>query len=199
MYVQDMFERALMEEIAGEQIVAPGVYLQQMPSPCYSNSRFVLYMLPLAMLFAWLLPVAMTTKVVVREKERRVKEFVKMMGVSEGLLRLSWFLHSLVVSLVTMAIITLLLKVFKLLPKTDWLILFLFLTLYAVVMLSYSFLVSAFFNNANLAASVSALIYFLVLFVQFSVVQNLYSINPYITGLCVSENSGIQALCLGDK
>ncbi len=185
-----------MEEIAGQRISSPGVYLQQMPYPCYKFDYFavaLLFLLPLAMLFAWLFPVAMATRAVVREKERRLKEFMKMMGVSEGLLRLSWFLHSMMVLLISVAGITILLKAFELLPKTHWLILFLFLTLYAVVMLSYSYLVSAFFNNANLAACVSALIYFVALFIHVSLVPDLYSHNLIVIGICVS---GIIEVCL---
>lgn len=73
-FVQDMIERAVMEEIIGDRVASPGVYLQEMPYPCYKRDRFtisLLYVLPLAMLFAWLFPVAMTTRAVVREKETR--------------------------------------------------------------------------------------------------------------------------------
>lgn len=179
----------MIEEIAGHRIASPGVYLQEMPYPCYKDDRFtysLLYVLPLAMLFAWLFPVAMTTRTVVREKETRLKEFMKMMGVTEGLLRLSWFLHSLVVLLFSVVLITSILKLSGVLPATNVLVLFLFLTLYAVVMLSYSFLVSAFFNNANLAACVAALIYFLVFFAHVTIVSNLNSLHPVVIGVCVS-------------
>lgn len=179
----------MVEEIVGHRVASPGVYLQEMPYPCYKSDPFtisLLYVMPLAMLFAWLFPVAMTVRAVVREKETRLKEFMKMMGVSEGLLRLSWFLHSTFILLISVIGITLLLKCGGVLPATDWLILFLFLTLYAVVMLSYSFLVSVFFNNANLAACVAALLYFLVLFAHVTIVPNLNSLSPVVIGLSVS-------------
>lgn len=188
-FVQDMIERAVMEEILGHRMASPGVYLQEMPYPCFKSDEFtisLLYVLPLAMLFAWLFPVAMTARAVVREKETRLKEYMKMMGVGEGLLRLSWFLHSMGVLLISVVFITLLLKLSGVLPATDGFILFLFLTLYAVVMLSYSFLVSVFFNNANLAACVAALIYFLVFFAHMSIVPNLRALSPVVIGLCVS-------------
>jgi ABC-type transport system involved in multi-copper enzyme maturation permease subunit len=189
-FVQDMIERAMMEEIVGDRVASPGVYIQEMPYPCFKRDRFtysLLYVLPLAMLFAWLFPVAMTARAVVREKETRLKEYMKMMGVSEGLLRVSWFLHSMAVLLFSVVGITLLLKLSGILPATDGFILFLFLMLYAVVMLSYSFLVSVFFDNANLAACVAALIYFLVFFAHISIVPNLYSLSPYVIGVCVSS------------
>lgn len=188
-FVQDMIERAVLEEVVGDRVASPGVYIQEMPYPCFKRDRFtisMLYVLPLAMLFAWLFPVAMTARAVVREKETRLKEFMKMMGVGEGLLRVSWFLHSMAVLLVSVVGITLLLKLSGILPATDGFILFLFLTLYAVVMLSYSFLVSVFFNNADLAACVAALLYFLVFFAHVSIVPNLSSLSPIAIGVCVS-------------
>ena len=54
--------------------------------------RFVLsmeFVLPMAMLFAWLFPVAMTVRAIVREKETRLKEYIKMVGVSDTQIRLS--------------------------------------------------------------------------------------------------------------
>ncbi len=194
-----MIERAMMEELAGHRIASPGVYLQEMPYPCFKYDRFtvtLIYVLPLAMLFAWLFPVAMTTRAVVREKESRLKEFMKMMGVSEGLLRLSWFLHSVVVLLLSVVCITVLLKALGVLPATNWFILFLFLTLYAVVMLSYSFLMSAFFNNANLAACVAALLYFLVFFAHVTIVPKLNSLSPIVIGLCVSASNDVEFECI---
>ncbi len=41
------------------------------------------------MLFVWLFPVAMTVRGVVLEKESRLKEYIKMMGVSDTQLHLS--------------------------------------------------------------------------------------------------------------
>ena len=37
---QDMVERALVDEIADERVASPGVYLHQMPYPCYKKDRY---------------------------------------------------------------------------------------------------------------------------------------------------------------
>ena len=47
------------------------------------------FVFPLAMLFVWLFPVAMTVRGVVLEKESRLKEYIKMVGVSDTQLNLS--------------------------------------------------------------------------------------------------------------
>ena len=62
---------------------------------------------------------------------------MKMMGLSEGVLRLSWFITSLAVFSVSIAIITGVLKVSQLLPYSDWSLVFLYLLLYAIAMISY--------------------------------------------------------------
>ena len=181
----------MVEEIIGSKVASPGLYVQQMPYPCYMLGRFnnpliMIYIVPLAMIFSWLFPIAMTTRAVVKEKETRMKEYMKMMGVGEGLLRLSWFLHSFLVLLVSVVGITLILKLSGILPAIDGLLLFLYLTLYATAMLSYSFLVSIFFTNANLAACVAALTYLMVLFAQVPLVTYFSSLSPVVIGICVS-------------
>lgn len=88
--------------------------------------------------------------------------------------------------MVTVLFITVLLKAGNILPLTDWSIVFLYLSLYALVMLGYSFLVSTFFTNANLAACVASLIYFMVLFAHTTLVAKQQDMSPFTVGLCVS-------------
>lgn len=47
------------------------------------------FVLAVAVLFAWLFPVAMTVRAIVREKQSRLKEYIKMVGVSDTQLRLA--------------------------------------------------------------------------------------------------------------
>ena len=139
-----------------------------------------------------------------REKETRLKEYIKMVGVSDSQIRLSTLIVSgnLVsrllcqpltdllpgmILLVSVCFITMLLKVGNILPLTHWSILFLFLCLYALVMLGYSFLVSTLFNNANLAACVASLLYFMVLFAHSVLIANQHQLSPLTLGLCVSH------------
>lgn len=63
------------------------------------------------MIFAWLFPVAMTIRGIVHEKELRLKEYMKMMGLGEGVLRGSWFITAATILSVSVIIITFLLKV----------------------------------------------------------------------------------------
>ena len=50
-------------------------------------------------------------RAIVSEKEQRLKEVMRMMGLGDGALRLSWYLTSLAVLTVSVAAIALILKV----------------------------------------------------------------------------------------
>uniref|UniRef100_A0A8D0ELY0 Uncharacterized protein n=1 Tax=Strix occidentalis caurina TaxID=311401 RepID=A0A8D0ELY0_STROC len=97
-YVQDLVEQAVVRVQTG---AAPrtGVYVQQMPYPCYVDDVFLRVLnrsLPLFLTLAWIYSVAMIIKGLVHEKETRLKETMKTMGLSSGILWLSWFLSSFI-------------------------------------------------------------------------------------------------------
>lgn len=67
------------------------------PYPCWKNDKFVLAisrLLPLFMVIAWVYTVGMMTKDIVYEKEKRLKEFMRVMGLSNLVHWSAWFLTS---------------------------------------------------------------------------------------------------------
>lgn len=67
--------------------------------------------MPLFLTLAWIYSVAMTVKAVVREKEKRLRDTMRAMGLSRGVLWLGWFLSCLVPFLISTALLVLVLKV----------------------------------------------------------------------------------------
>lgn len=63
------------------------------------------------MTLAWIYSVAMIIKGVVHEKEARLKETMKIMGLSSATLWLSWFLSSFIPFLISASLLVLILKV----------------------------------------------------------------------------------------
>lgn len=63
------------------------------------------------MTLAWIYSVAMIIKGVVHEKEARLKETMKIMGLKSATLWLSWFLSSLIPFIVSAFLLVLILKV----------------------------------------------------------------------------------------
>lgn len=67
--------------------------------------------MPLFMTLAWMYSVAIIIKGVVYEKEARLKETMRIMGLNNGILWLSWFISSLIPLLISAGLLVMLLKV----------------------------------------------------------------------------------------
>ncbi|XP_070321375.1 phospholipid-transporting ATPase ABCA7 isoform X6 [Odocoileus virginianus] len=111
-YLQDLLERAAVRVLTGTTPHA-GLYLQQMPYPCYVDDAFLRLLsrsLPLFLTLAWIYSVALTVKAVVREKETRLRYTMRAMGLSATALWLGWFLSCLGPFLLSTALLVLVLK-----------------------------------------------------------------------------------------
>uniref|UniRef100_A0A3Q3RRK1 P-type phospholipid transporter n=1 Tax=Mastacembelus armatus TaxID=205130 RepID=A0A3Q3RRK1_9TELE len=161
-YIQDLVERAVSRVLTGVQQTT-GIYVQQMPYPCYVDDVFLRVLnrsLPLFMTLAWIYSVAMIIKGVVYEKEARLKETMRIMGLGTGTLWLSWLISSMVPFLVSAVLLIALLKWGDILPYSDATVVFFFLMAFATATIMQCFLISTFFSKANLAAACGGLIYF---------------------------------------
>lgn len=67
--------------------------------------------MPLFMTLAWIYSVAVIIKGIVYEKEARLKETMRIMGLDNGILWFSWFISSLIPLLVSAGLLVLILKV----------------------------------------------------------------------------------------
>ncbi|XP_051028674.1 phospholipid-transporting ATPase ABCA7 [Acomys russatus] len=161
-YLQDLFEQAAVRVLTG---VDPrtGLYLQQMPHPCYVDDVFLRVLsrsLPLFLTLAWIYSVALTVKALVQEKETRLRETMRAMGLSRGVLWLSWFLSCLGPFLISSVLLVLVLKLGNILPYSNPVVVVVFLAAFSVATVAQSFLLSVFFSRANLAAACGGLAYF---------------------------------------
>lgn len=81
---------------------------------CMYTCRFLRSLtrsLPLYMTLAWIFSVALIVKGVVQEKEARLKETVRMMGLKSSIYWLSWAISSTLPLAVSAALLTIILKV----------------------------------------------------------------------------------------
>ncbi|XP_067219925.1 retinal-specific phospholipid-transporting ATPase ABCA4 isoform X1 [Chanodichthys erythropterus] len=161
-YLQDMIEHGILKLHTGHDWPL-GVYVQQMPYPCYVDDMFMLTLnrcFPIFMVLAWIYSVSMVVKSIVLEKEMRLKDTLKAMGVSNGVIWYTWFIDSFLIMAASTALLTAIIMVGKVLNYSDPIILFLFLLTFTVATIMQCFLMSVFFNKANLAAACSGIIYF---------------------------------------
>uniref|UniRef100_A0AAZ3QCY2 Uncharacterized protein n=1 Tax=Oncorhynchus tshawytscha TaxID=74940 RepID=A0AAZ3QCY2_ONCTS len=93
-YLQDMIEHGIIRTQTGKDWPL-GVYLQQMPYPCYVDDLFMLT-----------LNLSMTVKSIVLEKELRLKETLKTMGVTNGVLWVTWFIDSFLMMAASTSLLT---------------------------------------------------------------------------------------------
>ncbi|KAF3821200.1 hypothetical protein GH733_011353 [Mirounga leonina] len=163
-YLQDVVEQAIIRVLTGTE-KKTGVYVQQMPYPCYVDDIFLRVMsrsMPLFMTLAWIYSVAVIIKGIVYEKEARLKETMRIMGLDNGILWFSWFISSLIPLLMSAGLLVVILKLGNLLPYSDPSVVFVFLSMFAVVTILQCFLISTLFSRANLAAACGGIIYFIL-------------------------------------
>ncbi|KAL2079018.1 hypothetical protein ACEWY4_024762 [Coilia grayii] len=118
--------------------------------------------LPLYMTLAWIYSVAMFVKGMVQEKEARLKETVRMMGLRGATYWMSWVISSIIPLSISALLLTLILKYGKVLRYSDPSVIFVFLLVFCVATVMQCFFISVFFSRANLAAACGGLIYFVL-------------------------------------
>ncbi|XP_041841062.1 phospholipid-transporting ATPase ABCA1-like isoform X2 [Melanotaenia boesemani] len=190
-YLQDMMDHAIIR-LQTLKTQPLGVFAQQMPYPCFVDDVFIqsigtilpmflvlafMYSvcmiikgflrslassLPLYMTLAWIYSVAMIIKGIVAEKEARLKEIVRIMGLRSSIYWLSWAVSCVLPLAMSAIMLTLILKYGKVLQYSDPSVVFVFLLVFCLATISQCFFISVFFSKANLAAACGGLIYFLL-------------------------------------
>ncbi|XP_013413247.1 ATP-binding cassette sub-family A member 3 [Lingula anatina] len=217
--IQQAVDMSIILELDPTADVADyAVHIQRFPYPSYFVDVYVLIVtgnLPLFMILSFLLFALQIPKQIVYEKEKRLKEYMRMMGTSNWLYWMTWFLKCFIYILVAVAIMTVLfsLKVnsgFSVLGKSDASVMFIFLLIYGVATISFCFVCCVFFDNANAGAGVCGLLYFLT-YVPWFFLSNQYenmtrfhkviaclipnlalSLGTYAVGQHMSTGEGVQ-------
>ncbi|XP_029695784.1 ATP-binding cassette sub-family A member 1 isoform X3 [Takifugu rubripes] len=161
-YLQDMMDHGIIKAQTSE---APplGVYAQQMPYPCYVDDGFIQGisgMLPMMLVLAFMYTVCMSIKSLVLEKELRLKEVLRAVGIQNAALWAASFTENLVLLTVPCALISVMVKYGGVLQYSDPSLIFVFLLVFCLTTITQCFLISVFFSKANLAAACGGLIYF---------------------------------------
>ncbi|XP_062861801.1 glucosylceramide transporter ABCA12 [Trichomycterus rosablanca] len=177
-YLQESIERAIIQMQTGTEVQEPAVQIQAFPYPCFYKDDYlnsITFAFPLVLMISWVLFVANFVKKLVHERELRLHEYMKMMGVNPFSHFLAWFIESAVFLIITVILLTIILKEGGVLPKSDGFVLFLYLSDYGLSILAISFLASSFFDKTNIAGLSGSLIYVICFF-------------PFIVVMCLEEN-----------
>ncbi|XP_069561182.1 phospholipid-transporting ATPase ABCA1 [Brachyistius frenatus] len=163
-YLQDMMDHGIIR-VQTSKTQPLGVFAQQMPYPCYVDDVFVQSvggMLPMFLVLAFMYTVCMTIKDLVLEKELRLKEVLRAVGIQNGALWSARFTENIVLFTVPCVLLSVMIKYGQVLQYSDPSVIFVFLLVFCLATTTQCFFISVFFSKANLAAACGGLIYFVL-------------------------------------
>uniref|UniRef100_A0A8C0IGG8 ATP binding cassette subfamily A member 3 n=1 Tax=Bubo bubo TaxID=30461 RepID=A0A8C0IGG8_BUBBB len=170
--VQHAVDRAIMQYHTNTSSISLleniTVVVQRFPYPAYVNDLFLLAIqnqLPLLLMLSFTYTSLNIVRAVVHEKEKKLKEYMHMMGLSNWLHWSAWFLMFFLFLLVSVFFVTVLfcVKVSEqgaVLTNSDPTLVFTFLAIFSISSISFNFMVSTFFSRANVAAAAGGFLYF---------------------------------------
>ncbi|XP_066546484.1 phospholipid-transporting ATPase ABCA3 [Amia ocellicauda] len=176
------------------------VWMSRFPFPPYINDFFILAIqnqLPLLLVLSFTYTALNIVRAVVQEKERKLKEYMRMMGLSNWLHWTAWFLMFFLFLIISVFFVTLLFCV-KVSPNgavltySDPTLVFAFLLTFAVSTINFSFMISAFFSRANVAAAAGGFIYFLT-YIPYVFISPRYDLLSHAqkVSACLVSNVGM--------
>ncbi|KAK2724560.1 phospholipid-transporting ATPase ABCA3-like [Artemia franciscana] len=168
--LQHAISSSVIEQASGANMSSVDLQMQRFPYPKYVEDYFVLVLedfLAIILLLGFIYPVMNNVRNIVNEKEARLKESTKIMGLPNWLHWTAWFSKFFMFFLAIMILMTIMQKVpwygngVSVVNKTDGTVLFVFYMVYACSTICLCFLISTFFKSGSNAALGAALIWFL--------------------------------------
>ena len=162
----------------------PQLFINRFPYPAYVNDiiGFILeFAFPILFLIAFLYNTINIIKYITVEKELQLKEAMKIMGLPSYMHWMAWFAKCMVFQIIIISILTGMFKIpfssrsgLAVFTHGNWLIIWCFLFVYVLAAVTYSFMFSTFFNRANIASIVGAIMWF-VLQLPYTLVNTNYN------------------------
>jgi ATP-binding cassette subfamily A (ABC1) protein 3 len=193
-FLQNFVETYIVQTaITGTQVIPPSQWPNRvmtanpMPTPSYIHDNFASVIsgfVGLLFTIVFLLPVTRVIKLIVEEKELRIREGMKMMGLSTSALWISWLITYFVIYVIISILITAVTSS-NLFEYSNKGLIFFFFLLFQLTTFSFAFMFSTFFSTARLASTFGALV-FLVSFFPYYAVQDKSESESTKTAACLS-------------
>ncbi len=132
----------------------PVPYVMPFPIKQYDNNPFfarVGYMLGMGLVMATMYPISRLVKNMVEEKESRMREVMKIMGLADWALHMSWVCSGCLLFF-WIALSTWYVTTRSFIPKSDKTIIFLYFFLFCMSEAMFGMLLSVFFSNSKIAS-----------------------------------------------
>ncbi|XP_078344110.1 phospholipid-transporting ATPase ABCA3-like [Oculina patagonica] len=169
-YAVDM---AIIQSHANSELTIP-VEMKQFPYPGYTEPKYdwvmqlIALMMPLLVTLGLMYSCMTVIKELVFEKQNRLKESMKMMGLANWVHWCAWFTKNLLFLLISGILFVIVLKVlvFK---QSDPSVIFVFFLLYLIASILFCFCLSVFFSRPVLGMLLGALIWIATLVPYFAI------------------------------
>ncbi|CAG9840389.1 unnamed protein product [Diabrotica balteata] len=162
----------------------PLIYMQRFPYASWFSDQLLTAltsMLGMIVMLSFVYTCINTVKAITTEKEKQLKESMKIMGLPNWLHWLAWFVKCFIFVVISVAFMVILLKIrwysnteYTVFTYADPFVLFVFLLLYCCSMITFCFALSVFFSKANTAATMAGLAWF-ISYAPYLFMQNNYS------------------------
>ncbi|XP_046604475.1 cholesterol transporter ABCA5-like isoform X2 [Neodiprion virginianus] len=158
-----------------KNITVPTIKLEMFPKEAYT-ANWILYfrvVIPLYMVLALSQFITYLLILIVGEKENKIKEGMKIMGLKDSVFWMSWFIIYAVFVLLLSAVAVVLLFTLQMFQHTHFLPIFLLVVLYSFSVIMFGFMITPFFDKSrtagvlgNFAVTILSLMYFIQVFVD---------------------------------
>ncbi|XP_058837017.1 phospholipid-transporting ATPase ABCA3-like [Topomyia yanbarensis] len=164
--VQSALSKAIIRQ-RDPVIDFPHTFINRIPYPPYYDDPLLEaleQMLAGIILLSFFYPCIVMVKHITIEKERQLKEAMKIMGLFGWLHWAAWFVKNILLLIISISLITILLCVSvnnaSVFENSEWTAVWFFFFVYSIAIICFCFMMSVFFNKANLAAGIAGLMWF---------------------------------------
>ncbi|XP_076233119.1 cholesterol transporter ABCA5 [Calliopsis andreniformis] len=156
-------------------VSVPDIKLEMFPKEAFTADWMLAFrvVIPLFMVLALSQFVTYLLILIVGEKEKKIKEGMKIMGLKDSIFWLSWFIIYGVFVLLLSAVAVILLFTLQMFQHTHFLPIFLLVVLYSFSIIMFAFMITPFFDKSrtagvlgNFAVTILSLMYFIQVFVN---------------------------------
>ncbi|KAI8797159.1 ATP-binding cassette sub-family A member 3 [Biomphalaria glabrata] len=187
--VDDALLKELLSDEQWQHYENVDIHLNRHPYPPYKEDNYVLVLqqqFPLVIMLSLLVNVLGIVRDIVLEKERKLKESMKMMGINNWLHWVAWFTKHFLFLFISIVIMTIFYCVEldsekgAVIAETNPFIVFLYLLCYCIATITFCFAVCVFFARANVGAAIGGIMFF-CMFIPYFFLQQRYSTLSFMS------------------
>ncbi|CAL8096130.1 unnamed protein product [Orchesella dallaii] len=210
LYLQYAIDRTITRELLDKSEIQSydnyDIKLQRFPYGSYYDDKYLFALqgwLPLIIMLSFVYPVINITKSIVYEKEKRLKEYMKMMGLDNWMHWVAWYTKCFIFLIASVVLMTILLKAkftksqdLAILSASDGTVVFFIFAVFSFQIICFTFFISSLFSNANAGATAAGTIWFLH-YVPYGFLQPQYNLLSRATKLicCFLNNTAVAFAC----